>query len=308
VRGSRKYDEKFPVLLECHDVAVLGRALAVVDHGEGVRRVAERRMGRDVLDQFAADIDAPAVADALEIVLAGHQHGAVLITRADRASRWWAREHVRVGRRPASFNARAGLQPVGCAADHARPQRQSVRLADHQEGIAVVDDVVHRHVEGVVPPSVALRARPQALGSDHELDLARRSDCLRFDPHRADPRQLDPSGTRRIDAAGEEVAVADELSDEAIDRPVVDLERRSDLFDFAVGEHRHPVRHRHRLGLIVRHIDHGDADLAMDTLDLDLHLLAQVLVERAEGLVEQQHIGIEHEAARERHPLLLAAG
>ena len=46
----------------------------------------------------------------------------------------------------------------------------------------------------------------------------------------------------------------------------------------------------------------------MDTLDLDLHLLAQVLVERAEGLVEQQHIGIEHEAARERHPLLLAAG
>jgi len=72
--------EMVPVLLECHHIAVLGRALAVVDHGEGVRRVAERRMGRDVLDQFAADIDAPAVADALEIVLAGHQHGAGLLT------------------------------------------------------------------------------------------------------------------------------------------------------------------------------------------------------------------------------------
>ena len=46
----------------------------------------------------------------------------------------------------------------------------------------------------------------------------------------------------------------------------------------------------------------------MDTLDLDLHLLAQVLVEGAERLVEQQHVGIEHEAACERHPLLLSAG
>ena len=41
---------------------------------------------------------------------------------------------------------------------------------------------------------------------------------------------------------------------------------------------------------------------------IDLHLLAQVLVERAERLVEQQHIGVEHEATRQRHPLLLAAG
>ena len=45
----------------------------------------------------------------------------------------------------------------------------------------------------------------------------------------------------------------------------------------------------------------------MDALDLDLHLLAQVLVERAQRLVEQQHVGIEDEAAGERHALLLAA-
>ena len=46
----------------------------------------------------------------------------------------------------------------------------------------------------------------------------------------------------------------------------------------------------------------------MDALDLDLHLLAQVLVERAERLVEQQDIRIEDEPARQRHALLLAAG
>jgi hypothetical protein len=34
-------------------------------------------------------------------------------------------------------------------------------------------------------------------------------------------------------------------------------------------------------------MDRGDADLAVDALDLDLHLLAQVLVERAQGLVQQ---------------------
>ena len=75
----------------------------------------------------------------------------------------------------------------------------------------------------------------------------------------------------------------------------------------AVSEHRDAVRHGHRLGLVVRHVDHGDAELAMDALDLELHLLAQVLVERAERLVEQENVGIEDEAARERHALLLAA-
>ena len=58
----------------------------------------------------------------------------------------------------------------------------------------------------------------------------------------------------------------------------------------------------------MRDVDHGGADLAMDALDLDLHLLAQILVERAQRLVEQEHIRIENEAARERDTLLLTAG
>src|SRR6516162_9869713 len=88
----------------------------------------------------------------------------------------------------------------------------------------------------------------------------------------------------------------------------LDVERGSDLFDLAVAEHGDAIGHRHGLGLVVRDVDHRDADLAMDALDLDLHLLAQVLVERAQRLVEQKHIRIEQEAARERDPLLLAAG
>ena len=49
-------------------------------------------------------------------------------------------------------------------------------------------------------------------------------------------------------------------------------------------------------------------DLALDPLQLDLHLLAQLQVERAERLVEQQHGRAVDERARERDALLLAAG
>ena len=45
----------------------------------------------------------------------------------------------------------------------------------------------------------------------------------------------------------------------------------------------------------------------LQVLELDLHLVAQLGVERRHRLVEQQHLGLEHERARERHALLLAA-
>ena len=49
-------------------------------------------------------------------------------------------------------------------------------------------------------------------------------------------------------------------------------------------------------------------DLGLDALELDLHLPAQLEVERAERLVEQQHLRVVDQGARQRHPLLLAAG
>jgi hypothetical protein len=41
----------------------------------------------------------------------------------------------------------------------------------------------------------------------------------------------------------------------------------------------------------VRDVDEGEADVLLDPLQLDLHLLAQLQVERAERLVEEQHAG-----------------
>ena len=52
--------------------------------------------------------------------------------------------------------------------------------------------------------------------------------------------------------------------------------------------------------------EEGDADVALDRLELHLHLLAQLEVERAERLVEQEHPRPVDEGAGERDPLALA--
>ena len=57
----------------------------------------------------------------------------------------------------------------------------------------------------------------------------------------------------------------------------------------------------------MRDVDERDADLVLDALQLELHLLAQLQVERAERLVEQQHARMVDERPRERDALLLAA-
>ena len=54
--------------------------------------------------------------------------------------------------------------------------------------------------------------------------------------------------------------------------------------------------------------DERDADVALDRLELDLHLLAQLEVEGAERLVEQQHLGLVDEGPGQGDPLPLAAG
>ncbi len=80
------------------------------------------------------------------------------------------------------------------------------------------------------------------------------------------------------------------------------------LLDPAGVHHRDAVRQRERLGLRVGDEHERDADVALQADQLDLHLLAQLRVERAERLVEQQQARPVDESARERDPLLLAAG
>src|SRR5262249_1713819 len=113
---------------------------------------------------------------------------------------------------------------------------------------------------------------------------------------------------RAHELARDDVGRPDELVDEKRLRPVVDFSGRGHLLDRSARHHRDAVRHGQRLLLVVGDEDGGDAVRALQALDLDLHVEAQILVERAERLVEQQHLRIGGKAARERGALLLAAG
>ena len=106
----------------------------------------------------------------------------------------------------------------------------------------------------------------------------------------------------------EHVRDADEAGDELARRMLVDLGGRADLLDPALVEDGQPVAHRQRLLLVVRDVDERDPELLLDPLQLDLELLAQLEVERAERLVEQERLRPVDDRARERDALALAAG
>ncbi len=55
-------------------------------------------------------------------------------------------------------------------------------------------------------------------------------------------------------------------------------------------------------------VHEGDADLGLDALEFQLHLAAQLEVEGAQRLVEEQHLGVVDQRAGDRDALLLAAG
>src|SRR6188472_2962661 len=98
-----------------------------------------------------------------------------------------------------------------------------------------------------------------------------------------------------------------EAGDELALGVLVDLGRRADLLDPSLAEDGEPVGHRERLLLIVRDVDEREPDLALDRLELDLHLLAELEVERAEWLVEQKYLRPVHDRAREGDALPLPA-
>ena len=50
-----------------------------------------------------------------------------------------------------------------------------------------------------------------------------------------------------------------------------------------------------------------DAQFALQALQFNLHAVSELAVERAKGLIEKQHVGLDHDRPRKRHPLTLTA-
>ena len=104
------------------------------------------------------------------------------------------------------------------------------------------------------------------------------------------------------------VRVADEAHDELVCRLVVELAWRPDLLEPATVHDRDLVGDLHRLLLVVRHEDGRDVDDVVEAGEPLAQLGADACVERAERLVEEEHLWLRRERAGEAHALPLAAG
>ena len=115
------------------------------------------------------------------------------------------------------------------------------------------------------------------------------------------------AGARRADAAAQEHGLAEEVAHEGGGRPLVEVPGRPDLLDAPALHHRDAVGEAQRLDLVVGDEEHGDAEPALEQLHLDPHLLAQLGVEIAERLVQQEEVRLVHERSAERQALHLPA-
>ena len=142
---------------------------------------------------------------------------------------------------------------------------------------------------------------PQAGPRGEDLGRDGQSEAAELDGQRRRPyarqRGVDEVHRRRADEAG----------DEEVDGVLVERLGLVDLLQHALAEHRDPVAHGHRLGLVVRDVDRRDAQLVLDAGDLGPHLHAQLGVEVRERLVHEERLGVAHDGAAHRHPLALAA-
>jgi hypothetical protein len=126
--------------------------------------------------------------------------------------------------------------------------------------------------------------------------------------HRAVCELDDPETVRgSLALATEQVADTQERGREPGGRVLVERLRVAQLLVPAGVHDGDPVGHRHRHLLVVGHVDERDPDLLLDALELDLHLLAQLEIERAQRLVEEEDGGPVDERARQGDALRLPA-
>src|SRR6056297_881146 len=84
-----------------------------------------------------------------------------------------------------------------------------------------------------------------------------------------------------LDGAFKRIVLADELRDEAVFRAFVKLIGWRQLLNAAIVEDGNTVGHGQRLGLVVRHVDGGDAQVMRQVRNLELHVFAQLFIESA---------------------------
>ena len=80
------------------------------------------------------------------------------------------------------------------------------------------------------------------------------------------------------------------------------------MLDAAIAQQYDAVRQGHGLDLVMRHIDHGAPKILVQALDFNPHVIAELRVEIAQGLVEQEQARVAHDGPPDGNPLALPAG
>ncbi len=106
----------------------------------------------------------------------------------------------------------------------------------------------------------------------------------------------------------EEIRVADEGGGKAAGRGGKDLFGRTLLDNAAVSNEHQVIGNGHGLVAAVGNKDGGHAELALKAHYLAPKIPPEDGIDRGEGLVEEQHIGLDHQCAGQGHPLALSAG
>src|SRR5256885_3451310 len=191
-------------------------------------------------------------------------------------------------------------------------------LRKHAPAASGLDAVKHRAALEIGALDDAVEATPGSRGWSGQTDLFRpkrdrnRAGRLRrggkLDRTPIDDRQEGVPPAVADHFAAEQVGVTDEIGDEARAWPVVNIGRCADLLDLAGIHHGDPVGHGERLFLVVGDKDHGQTEFALQLLELELHGLPQLLVERAERFVAKQYPRFDHDGAGQSDALLLASG
>ena len=100
---------------------------------------------------------------------------------------------------------------------------------------------------------------------------------------------------------------ADEPADEQVHGTVVERLRIVDLLQLALAHDGDTGPHRHRLDLVVGHVDGRDPEIALELRDLGAGLHAQLRVEVRERLVHQERLRLADDRPTHRDPLSLTA-
>ncbi len=173
-----------------------------------------------------------------------------------------------------------------------------------------------RRIEGRHPEQRAVGERDiETRQRSQHLDTCRRAGKPRPAGRRLLSEAQGLGAQRHPDRRGkaerlgrEQVGRAHELGGKARGGLAVDVGRPADLLELAGVHQSDAVGDRHRLLLVVRDIERGDAERLLQLADLAAHADAQARIEVGKRLVEQQDLRADHQRAGDCHALQLAAG